>query len=343
MSVTIKDIAKMAEVSPSTVSKALNGKPDVGEATRKHIQEIAQKYNFTPSSLGRGLKSGLTENVGVIFIRESQPLTMNPFYSHILEGIELELTKRNNNMVLHLLPATPRPEPPKLLTGRWLDGVILVGVARRTILDQIHQFGLPVVLVDPRIAAPDCIQVLIDNTQGGFAATEHLIKQGHKNIGFISGSLDRLSFSERLEGYRQALGHYGIAYDERRVQSGGLEQGYQHMRDLLDLDEPPTAIFAANDINGIFAYKAIRESGCSIPEDISVIGFDDIDLAARSSPPLTTVRVFKEEMGAIAVRLLLDLVSGKELPSSTIMVPTQLVERESVAPIGDDEWIKLNS
>ncbi len=336
MSVTIKDIAKMAEVSPATVSKALNGKPDVGEATRKHIQDIAKKYNFRPNSLGRGLKGGLTENIGVIFVRESRPLTMNFFYSHILEGIELELNKRNNNMVLHLLPSTPRPEPPKLLTGRWLDGVILVGVARRTIIDQIQQFGLPVVLVDPRMAATDCAQVLIDNAQGGFAATEHLINQGHKNIGFISGTLDRQSFSERLEGYRQALGHYGISYDEKHVQTGGLEQGYQQMQNLLESEEPPTAIFAANDINGIFAYKAIREAGLSIPEDISVVGFDDIDLATHSSPPLTTVRVFKEEMGAMAVRLLLDLVSGKELSSSTIMVPTQLVERESVAPLAND-------
>jgi len=327
---SIKEIAKEANVSPATVSKALNQRKDISEATRQRIIRIAESHDFVPSSLGRNLKNQRTENIGVIFCRESQPLSANPFYSRVLEGIEAELAMNNYNLVLHLLPNDYTGTLPKMLREGQVDGVILAGVLRPDFIQRLRNLSVGAVLVDPKIIINDFSQILIDNEHGAFQAVEHLIRCGHKRIGFISGNLDRLSFIERFKGYKKALQYYKIEFEQELVQSGGLEQGYEHTRKLIQMDNPPTAIFAANDINAIYGYKAVKDSGLRIPEDISVIGFDDIELAKISSPPLSTIRVYKEEMGSIAVRILLQIINNELGKPVITLVPTKLVERESV-------------
>ena len=327
---SIKEIAKEANVSPATVSKALNQRKDISEATRQRIIRIAESHDFVPSSLGRNLKNQRTENIGVIFCRESQPLSANPFYSRVLEGIEAELAMNNYNLVLHLLPNDYTGTLPKMLREGQVDGVILAGVLRPDFIQRLRNLSVGAVLVDPKIVINDFSQILIDNEHGAFQAVEHLIRCGHKRIGFISGNLDRLSFIERFKGYKKALQYYKIEFEQELVQSGGLEQGYEHTRKLIQMDNPPTAIFAANDINAIYGYKAVKDSGLRIPEDISVIGFDDIELAKISSPPLSTIRVYKEEMGSIAVRILLQIINNELGKPVITLVPTKLVERESV-------------
>lgn len=328
---TIKDIARAARVSPSTVSKALNHKADVSAKTRKRIQEIAKKFNFTPNFSGKNLKRQVTENIGVIFCREFQPLSGNPFYSRVLEGIEGECAINNYNLMLHLLPANAQKELPRIIREQRVDGVILVGVFDEDFTDIIKNLEFNTVLLDPKTQIQEFCQILIDNEQGAFQATEYLIKQGHEKIGFISGDLERLSFYQRFEGYRKALQHHEILFDKHLIQCGGLEQGYEHVKKLLKIPKPPTAIFAANDINALYGYKAIREAGLKIPEDVSIIGFDDIALANLSSPPLTTMRVYKEEMGSIAVRYLIQLIKKELHHSIKTIVPTKLVERNSVS------------
>jgi LacI family transcriptional regulator len=327
---TIKEIAIEAKVSPATVSKALNSRHDVSEETRQRILKIAESHHFVPSASAKNLKLQRTENIGVIFYRESQPLSGNPFYSRVLEGIEAELAINNYNLVLHLLPNDYRGNLPKMVREKRVDGVILAGAIREDFISRLKEMNLPAILLDPKIYMEEMHQVLIDNEHGAFLATQYLINYGHKRIGFISGDLDRRSFNLRYKGYRKALEYNSISVDEKLVLAGGLEQGYEHTMQLLEMENRPTAIFSANDINAILGYKAIADKGLRIPDDVSVIGFDDIELAKIASPPLTTVRVYKEEMGSIAVRILLQTLRNEINKPLTTLVPIRIVERESV-------------
>jgi len=329
--VNIKAIATAAHCSVSTVSKALNGRPDVSEETRKKVLKIAKQHNFYPNALGKGLKNKYTENIGVIFCREFQPLSVNPFYSRVLEGIEAELAINNYNLVLHLLPENYSGDLPKMIREQQVDGLILIGVLHQEFIDQIIELEIPSILVDPKLILDNFSQILIDNEHGAFEATQHLIQRGHRRIGFISGDLDRLSFRQRFDGYLKALEYHRVPVDDLLIRTGGLEKGYEYVTALLEMTDAPTAIFAANDINAIYGYKAIKDKNLRIPEDISVIGFDDIDLAKISSPPLTTVRVYKEELGSIAVRTILKVVQQGAGRPTNMIVPVRLIERESVS------------
>jgi len=330
--ITIKDLARAANCSESTVSKALNGRSDVSPETKARILRLAREFNYFPHASGRSLRRQITENVGVIFFRESQPLSGNPFYSRVLEGIEAELALQGYNLVLHL--AQESEAMPKFARELQVDGLILVGAMSDAFLQQLEQVEIPKVFVDPKSPIPGARQVLIDNERGAFLATQHLIQNGHRRIGFISGDLERLSFRKRFEGFRKALQLYGIELSPELVQAGGLEKGYEHVLKLMKLKERPTAIFSGNDINAIYGYKAVRDAGLDIPRDVSFVGFDDIELSRLTVPPLTTVRVYKEELGSIAVRQLLSAIQEDREEPETVIVPTRLVKRESVRRLG---------
>jgi LacI family transcriptional regulator len=327
---TIRDIAKLANVSQSTVSKALNDRPDVGLETKEHILRIAAQYNFRPNASGKALKKRVTENIGVIFRRDDNPLSSNPFYSRVLEGIEAELAFNDYNLVLHLVPEHKIPVLPKMVREHQVDAVVLVGIKHEAFVRQLQHANVPLILVDPKTDIPGCSQVLIDNENGAFLATQHLIQCGHERIGFISGELSRLSFKQRLDGYIKALKYHNIPVEEELIKAGGVEAGYELTKSLLTLSKRPTAIFAANDINAIYGYKAINEFNLKIPDDISVVGFDDIDLSKMATPPLTTLRVYKEELGSVAVRNLRQMLQEKTPCCTTTIIPVRFIKRESV-------------
>ena len=327
--ITIKDIAKLANVSQSTVSKALNDRSDVGEATKARIRQLVEEYNFTPNAFGKALKNKYTENIGIIFCREPKPLSTNPFYSRVLEGIEAEIALNGYNLILHILTKSDQVQLPKMIREGQVDGVILVGIFKTEFIDLILEQNLNVVLVDPKVTMQNCSQVLIDNEQGGFLITQYLIERGHRHIGFMSGDLARWSFKLRYDGYKKALNHYGIAFDESLVVTGGIEKGYEHVKTLIE-NKKITAVFSTNDLNAIYGYKAISEHNLKVPDDISVVGFDDIDMAKYATPPLTTVRVYKEELGSLAVRNLFRAIKAKEKIIETTIVPVKVIERESV-------------
>jgi LacI family transcriptional regulator len=328
--ITIKEIARLANVSQSTVSKALNNRPDISANTRRKILELAEYYDFSPNAFGKGLKSRTTGNLGVIFCREQKPLSGNPFYSRVLEGIEGEVAVNNCNLILQLLSVTHPVVFPKMVREGQVDGVILVGNIRKEFIQLIQNSNTPLILIDPSFQSDQCHQILIDNEHGAFTATSYLITNGHLRIGFISSDISRLSFQQRLEGYLKALKFHGIKPDDSLIVAGGEEQGYEHVRRLLQLKKAPTAIFSANDINAILGYNAARDMNYRIPEDLSLIGFDDIDLAKMVSPPLSTIRVYKEELGSIAIRMLLKIVKGEDRYIQKTVVPVKLIERSSV-------------
>ncbi|MDD5062749.1 MAG: LacI family DNA-binding transcriptional regulator [Candidatus Marinimicrobia bacterium] len=327
---TIKDIARLANCSLSTVSKALNGRRDVSKVMRERILYIAQQQKFTPNAFGKGLKNKRTESVGVIFCRETRPLSMNPFYSRVLEGIEAELVINNYNLVLHLLSEEYHGELPKLIKEHTVDGIILAGILDHNFVEQVKKTSIPVVFVNPNFLNDDYDQIFIDDEHGALQATQYLINKGHKRIGFISGDLERKSFLLRYQGYRKALAYNKIEYDDEIVRTGGLENGYEQVATLMKQKNRVTAIFATNDLNAIYGYKAVEDTGLRIPQDVSIIGFDDIDLSKIANPPLTTIRVYKEEMGSIAVRVLLQLINKENRKPTTTLLPVKLIERDSV-------------
>lgn len=331
-SLTIKDIAKLAKVSQSTVSKALNDRPDIGAETKKAILKIAEQYNFIPNATGKALKTRLTKNIGVIFHRDDNPLR-NPFFSRVLEGIEAEIAFNHFNLVLSLMPEHKKPELPKMVREKQVDGMVLVGIRNEAFVRQLQHAHVPTILIDPRAVIPDCPQVLIDNENGAFLATQHLIENGHRRIGFISGDLSIPSFMQRLNGYIKALKYYNIPVEEEFIKTGGFEAGYKWTKSLLAANSKPTAIFSAYDINAIHGYKAIYEFNLKIPEDISVVGFDDIDLSRMASPPLTTIRVYKEELGSVAVRQLRQMIQEESKAYITTIIPVKLIKRTSVKNI----------
>ncbi len=333
---TIKDIARLSGVSKSTVSKAFNNRPDIGEGTRKKVLKIAKKVNFTPHAFGKALKKKTSENIGVLFCRDLHSLSGNPFYIRVLEGIEAELAVNNYNLLLQIINETTPDRLPKMIQEHLVDGLILVGTFRENYLRRIMDSRYKIVLVDPNVQRSEYSQVLIDNEQGAFQATRYLIERGHTRIGFISGDLSRISFFQRYKGYVKAMQSLKIEVDEALICTGGLENGYELVQHLLKKNNI-TAIFSANDINALLGYKAVHEMGLKIPDDISIVGFDDIELSRMASPPLTTVRVDKEELGSIAVRSLLGAVRNNEGKPMISVVPIKLMERGSVRSIPEHE------
>jgi LacI family transcriptional regulator len=329
----IREIARIANVSPSTVSKALNNRSDINSKTRKKIIEIAEKQNYTPNFFAKGLKTKGVDQISVVFMRENAALSENPFYSKILEGIELELTLHNISLILNIIKDDAQKLLPRIMREKGVDGLILVGSMGEQTLTRILELAIPLVFVDPKRDLPETCNILIDNEHGAFLATQHLILAGHRQIAFISGELDRASFQQRYKGYLKALNFYHIESDARLIRTGGLENGYWQVIDILKHDKP-SALFAANDINALHGYKAVYEKGLTIPNDISIIGFDDIDMAHLANPPLTTIHVHKAELGSIAVRTLLKMIDDPLCKNSaSTILPVRLIERRSVKKI----------
>ncbi len=333
--VTIKDIAKIAKCAPSTVSKALNNKSDVSEKTRNRIKKIAADNNFHLPVHPDDNPNQQTENIGVVFCREEKPLSGNPFYSRVLEGVEGELVINNYNLILTLLGEEFNGQTPKMIKENKIDGLVAVGYMDKKFIQILKNYKTPTVFVDPVDYDIDYQKVIIDNEQGGYLAAKHLLGKGHKRIAFVSGNLQRASFRLRFEGFKKALAVENIPVNDDLVKTSGIENGYELTRELLNMNPPPSAIFYGNDTNALLGYKAINDSRLRIPDDISVVGFDDIAMAKYSDPPLTTIKVYKEEIGSIAVRKLLEAINsdGPEIAVTTIM-PVKLVERESVKTIG---------
>ncbi|MBN2424740.1 MAG: LacI family DNA-binding transcriptional regulator [Calditrichaceae bacterium] len=332
-SITINELAKIANVSKSTVSKALNDKPDIGAETKKRILDIVQQYDFSPHPFGKGLKNKFTENVGVVFCRDMHPISANPFYSRVLEGVEAEIAFNNRNLMLQFVTEEQTKGIPKMLRERQVDGLILIGSMTREYIQLIQSKDIPIVLVDPKFEIDSCSQVVMDNEHGAFTATQYLINMGHKEIGFISGDMARLSFKQRFTGFLKAMKYHNLPVNEDYISVGGMEKGYEHVLGLLKRKNKPTAIFSSNDINAQYGYKAVHDLGLKVPDDLSIVGFDDIELSHMVSPQLTTIRAYKEELGSIAVRNLLKLVENRDQRPITSVIPVRLIERESVRKI----------
>lgn len=327
MSVNLRDVAKLAGVSLATASRVMNDHPQVSEETRRRVLAAAEQLGYKPdeSKPRRQLASRVISLI--------VPDVSSPFYCAILQGVEREAFSQQFDLVLYTTVGRSEVNvAERVAAAKNICGVIVV-TPRHGEDRYLREIGaqLPVVVVDHRAEGSGFPHITVDNLRAGFQATSYLIAQGHRRIGFISGPLNIESALDRLRGYRLALDEANIPYDEGLVLQGDFEQntGYRLLKEWINAKPQPDAWFCSNDLMAAGAMQALVEHGIAVPDDVAVIGFDDLNIAQMTHPPLTTMRQPIREMGEIAMRILLRLLDGEELETNRIVLNAELVVRES--------------
>lgn len=333
MNPTIKDVAKKAGVSLSTVSLVLNRKKNVSETTVKKVQQAIEELNYHPQRSAQGLASKKTGNIGFILTSDHFSRA-EPFYTKIFLGSEIEARKHNYYIILTTVEQNfNKKSIPRLLLERNVDGVILAGKVPDGLIHYIQQIDLPIVFIDYLPANGNFPAVLIDNVAGAIQAVKHLVDKGHRHVAFIAGDISHPSIHDRFLGYKQILEENKIPFDEKLVVTDedypGDKNGYNAMYKLQERKARFTAIFAANDAMAFGCMRCLKEKGIKVPDQVALVGFDDVDVSWQMEPQLTTIRVNKEDMGALAVKNMADLISSNKKSLGKILVPVELVIRDS--------------
>ncbi|HEV2342975.1 MAG TPA: LacI family DNA-binding transcriptional regulator [Actinocrinis sp.] len=329
--ITMTSIAREAGVSVPTVSRVLNHRSDVAPDTRERVEELLRRHGY------RRRASRAQEPAGLIDLVFND--LDSPWAVEIIRGVEEEGHAACVGTVVSAIHRRPTATRQWLrnLQARSTDGVILVTSDVQSPLHaELRRLGLPAVVIDPAgLPGQDVPTVGAANWAGALAATEHLISLGHRRIGFIAGPSTLVCSRTRLDGYRAALEAAMLGVDPELIMPGDFyhESGFKGAEQLLGLRRPPTAIFASSDQMAFGVYEAVRQRGLRVPDDVSVIGFDDLPEVRWSSPPLTTVRQPLSEMGALAARTVLRLAGGERIESMRFELPTQLVVRDSSGPV----------
>lgn len=330
--ITITDVAKAAGVSISTVSRVLNDKDDVAPETHERVQGVIREMGYTANLAAKSMRSRRTNVIGLIM-----PDVEGPFSVEVMKGVNHAVAESDWDLVIYTSGSHKKSSMVErerhyvaILNNSITDGVIVV--APTAVDFPTHE---PVVAVDFNHDNPTYPGVISTNRQGALAATQHLIELGHRRIGFIGGRPELWSSMRRLQGYEDAHKMAGLEVQPELVVEGdySLELGYACAKRLLELPEPPTAIFATNDQSAFGVLQAASENGVRVPEDLSVVGFDNIRESAITTPPLTTVDQSLLQMGYLAATMLFDLVQGNPLDAPIQKVPTRLVVRDSTRPI----------
>ncbi|NEE01117.1 LacI family DNA-binding transcriptional regulator [Phytoactinopolyspora halotolerans] len=323
--VTIGDVARTAKVSVATVSKVINGRYGVAPETELRVQEVIRQLGYESSIVARSLRSRRTNVIGIL-VAEFEPFSTELLkgVSEAVDGTGYELMAYTGGLGRHDRVGWEQRNLSRL-AGTLIDGAVLV-----TPTVSIEHGTIPVVAVDPHTGPSGTPTVDADSFAGARLATQHLISLGHSRIGFLGGREDLESATLREQGYRSALEEAGIAVDPDLMRIGGYRPDLADTpaHELLSLPDRPTAIFAANDLSAIRTMEVARELGLRIPDDISVIGFDNVPESALTDPPLTTVAQPIHQMGAEALGMVIDLINGVTREPH-VRLPTSLVTRSS--------------
>ena len=327
MVVSIKDLAEKAGVAPSTVSRALNNHPRIGEETRQVIQTLARQMGYVPSEAARALVGQATSAIGVAL-----PDFNDPFYMGMLSGIEEVATNEQHDLFIGGFNRDPDRER-KLFDAfeeKRLAGIVVAG----SLVDDAYlrraQRRLPAVLVNH---SEYPAAVAIDQALGVRLAVEHLVSLGHRHIGYVTMGKASSSNDLRLRGYEEGLQEHGLPYDDALVVSGngGMDGGQYAVERLVAVSERPTAIICYNDRTAIGVIGALYQRGFLVPADISVVGFDDLEIASYYLPSLTTIRQPHTELGRKAARMLFDQINGRPIRAETLA--PELIVRRSSGPV----------
>lgn len=317
---TIEEIAKMAGVSKTTISRVINNKPDVHPITRKRILKIIEDNDFHPNIFATGITTQRINHIGLIIPYTVENILSNQFYIDVLGGILNEVERRDYYLLICYVHKTNYVE---VYDQKRVAGFVLLSPSslHRSIIHELQSANIPFVSTAKLIDEPDMAYVDVDNIKGAKLAVQHLVSLGHKKIAFV-GKPALTSNNDRLLGYKQTLSENNIKTEDQYIQiidTSSIQSGYDMMKKLLELENPPTAVFSACDIMAYGAIKAIQEIGKKVPEDISVIGFDDISLSQYMAPPLTTIRQPAVEKGATAAGLLIDSLVEEKKPDNKVL------------------------
>ena len=342
MAVSIKDIARLAGVSHSTVSRALNHSPLIPAETAERIQRIAEEKGYTASAVARSLVTRRTEAIGVVVTSIA-----DPFNGEVVAGIEEVANREGYSVILATSQADPKREMTvvRSFRERRVDGILVassrLGAQYQTLLDDLEA---PIVLLNNQHPSELAHSVSIDNIDGGYQATAHLISLGHTEIAYIGDQSGLESDEERLRGFQTAMKNARLKVRKDLIVRGDGKQpaGRERAAQLLALAHRPTAIFCYNDMTALGAFEAVQSQGLGVGEDVSVVGFDDLFFTASLQPPLTTFRQPKRDLGRQAMQLLLTILRGQPAERK-VVVRGELVVRESTGPLTRRSYLESTS
>lgn len=344
MSATIEEIARVTGFSVSTVSRVLNKKSRknrISAETEKIISEAAKELNYRPNEVARGLRLKRTHTIGLVV-----PDISNPFFAYVTHVIQMNAFDAGYSLIVCNTNEDIEMEVAQieLLRRKGVDGYIImpVGTQHDHIKDLIEH-KKPVVLLDRNIDELDVSSIIVDNYKGVYEAVDYMIKCGHERIAIIQGLQNTYTNNERVRGYKDALADNNLLVDENLILGDDFrsENGYYSTKSLLKLDNPPTAIFAFSDLITLGTLQAFNEENIKLPEDISLIAFDDIDFGPYLISPLTAVRQPRESMGEEAVKLLIDkMINKKDQGSQKILLDPKLIIRESVKVFSQESTVE---
>lgn len=332
---TIYDLAKATGVSITTVSKAMNGYPDVSEKTKQKILKAAEEMGYLPNAHAQSLSTRKSWTIGVMFSEANGVGMRHPFFNAVIESFRQETEQQGYDLVFASRNLRQRDMSYlEHFLHRAVDGIVVICSDRMDSgVQELIASDIPIVVVDMESA--DCSTVYSDNREGSMLAVEYLHELGHRRIAHISGDDTVDAGRARVQGFRQKMEELGLPIRPDYVANGGffsVEEGKAAMERLLSLTERPTAVFVAGDQMAIGAMEAAREHGLRIPEDVSIIGYDDIEISRYVTPKLTTVRQDTDLMGRVAAEVLIEQITNKQRVVGEKVVPVTLVVRESCAP-----------
>lgn len=328
---TLEQVAKFAKVSRSTVSRVINDDPKVSPDTRQRVQRIIQELNYHPNAAARGLAAGRTRILGLVIPMGVAAVFSDPYHPVVIQGVASACNTHGYSVMLWLAePEYERRTISQILHNGLIDGVILAStLIEDPLLESLFESHLPFVLVGRHPTNSRVNYVDVDNRNGAREMVTHLLQLGRRCIAAITGPRTMIAGIDRADGYKAALQERGILPDPNLMEAGDFteDSGYAAMQRLLP--RKPDAVFAASDMMALGAIRAIREAGLRVPEDIAVAGFDDVPLAARSDPPLTTIRQPIHRTGVVAAETVIDLIENPSPQPHRIVLPTELVLRAS--------------
>lgn len=331
---TMRQIAERADVSIGTVSHVINGTANVRDKLRLRVLEAIRSLGYHPSQLGRGLRRNQTSMLGMII-----PDVTNPFFPAVVRGVEDVAYKRSYRVVLCNTDNDPTKEISYLndLRAYRPAGLLVIPAAEShitTLLRSVASTGPPVVCIDRRPTGWNGDVVVVANEEGSYAATQHLLRMGHRHLAVITGPFHLSNAVERLRGFRRALAEERVSIEPEYIQEARFDRtsGYQAALRLLRMVPRPTAIFACNDLMALGVLLAARELKLPCPEELSIVGFDDLDFAEFTDPALTTVHQPGYQLGATAARLLLARIDGSKQRVKKVVLSTELKIRRSASP-----------
>lgn len=326
---TIKDVARLAGVSVATVSRIVNGLPGYSPETRKKVMSVIDELGYKPNAVARNLVNRKTNTIGVLL-----PQLSSHFAAKLLQGIEDEAHKRRYSVVICNTDSNGKRTMDylELLREKQVEGILFASeFLTEEYADTIRGFGIPAAVISTVSHVPEIPFIKVDDEAASFSAVQYLMEKGHRKIGMIAGTKeDPISGVPRVAGLKRAFEANQLSFNENWIEHGdfGFKSGYEAMKRLYRRNPEVTAVFAASDEMALGILSFCYEKGIKVPDDLSVMGYDDTEIATMSIPPLTAVHQPIQEMGAEAVGMLMDMIGGSEAES--VFMPFSITERDSV-------------